>query len=74
MKDWEKEPQAYDENIHRTCLEPWLSLQELERQILDEEKGYRMINYKLNQHHQLKIQFIKNITSLQIQALESALV
>jgi hypothetical protein len=37
----------YDEKLLQKCMEPWIGLKELEQQILEEEKGYKLL-FELN--------------------------
>lgn len=50
----------YDDEIYKFATEPWKSLQQIEENILIEEKGYQIILKMTEEKYKNKISSIRN--------------
>jgi hypothetical protein len=74
MNLWGKEEVWYDEDIAKWSTELWMSLQEFERNLKEEESGFKKYHELKMKQFNCQIQRYKNVCSMKIEQLESALI
>ena len=43
MYQWSQEPVMYDKDLAKFSAEPWVNLEQLEKRILYDERGYKIL-------------------------------